>query len=101
LRLEQLYPFPFKALKELLSDTPKAEIVWCQEEPRNMGAWSFVREHVEHVMSDIGMKSHRLVYCGRKESASPATGSAARHRLEQDTLVQAALTINSQDVAAE
>ena len=65
-----------------------------------MGAWSFVREHIENVMTDIGMKT-ALVYCGRKESASPATGSAARHRLEQDTLVQAALTKNSQDVAAE
>ena len=101
LRLEQLYPFPRKALKEHLAETPKAEIVWCQEEPRNMGAWTFVREHIENVMSEIGMKSTRLVYCGRKESASPATGSAARHRLEQDTLVQSALTKNSQHVAAE
>ena len=101
LRLEQLYPFPRKALKQHLAETPKAEIVWCQEEPRNMGAWTFVREHIENVMSDIGMKSTRLVYCGRKESASPATGSAARHRLEQDTLVQSALTKNSQHVAAE
>ena len=101
LRLEQLYPFPRKALKEHLAETPKAEIVWCQEEPRNMGAWTFVREHIENVMSEIGMKSARLVYCGRRESASPATGSAARHRLEQHTLVQAAMTKNSQDVAAE
>ena len=101
LRLEQLYPFPRKALKEHLAETPKAEIVWCQEEPRNMGAWTFVREHIENVMSDVGMKAARLVYCGRKESASPATGSAARHRLEQETLVQAALTKNLQDVAAE
>ena len=66
-----------------------------------MGAWTFVREHIENIMFEIGMKSARLVYCGRKESASPATGSAARHRLEQDTLVQAALTNNLQDVAAE
>ena len=101
LRLEQLYPFPEKAVKEHLAETPKAEVVWCQEEPRNMGAWTFVREYIEKIMTGLEMKSSRLVYCGRKEAASPATGSAARHRLEQETLVQAALTKNQQDLAAE
>ena len=65
-----------------------------------MGAWTFVRENIEKIMTGLEMKSSRLVYC-RKEAASPATGSAARHRLEQETLVQAALMKNQHDLAAE
>ena len=93
LRIEQLYPFPQKALIELLSETPKAEVVWCQEEPKNMGGWTFAREHLENVIKDIGMKTKDIIYAGRKEAASPATGSAARHRLEQEALVADALGI--------
>jgi 2-oxoglutarate dehydrogenase E1 component len=93
LRIEQLYPFPQKALIELLSETPKAEVVWCQEEPKNMGGWTFAREHLENVIKDIGMKTKDIIYAGRKEAASPATGSAARHKLEQEALVADALGI--------
>ena len=93
LRIEQLYPFPQKALIELLSETPKAELVWCQEEPKNMGGWTFAREHLENVIKDIGMKTKDIIYAGRKEAASPATGSAARHKLEQEALVADALGI--------
>jgi len=100
-RLEQLFPLPEKEIMKIISDYNPKEIVWAQEEPRNMGAWTFVREYIEKIMTGLEMKSSRLVYCGRKEAASPATGSAARHRLEQETLVQAALTKNQQDLAAE
>ena len=93
LRIEQLYPFPQKALIELLSETPKAELVWCQEEPKNMGGWTFAREYLENVIKDIGMKTKDIIYAGRKEAASPATGSAARHKLEQEALVADALGI--------
>ena len=95
LRIEQLYPFPKKALIELLSETPKADLVWCQEEPKNMGGWTFAREHLENVITEIGMKTKSVSYSGRKEAASPATGSAARHKLEQEALVADALGIKN------
>jgi 2-oxoglutarate dehydrogenase E1 component len=92
LRLEQLYPFPQKALIEELGCFPNAEIIWCQEEPQNMGAWTFVDRRLEDVMGEIGAKQSRPRYVGRTESASPATGSLARHRKEQAALIDEALT---------
>jgi 2-oxoglutarate dehydrogenase E1 component len=92
LRLEQLYPFPQKALIEELGRFPNAEIIWCQEEPQNMGAWTFVDRRLEDVMGEIGAKQSRPRYVGRTESASPATGSLARHRKEQAALIDEALT---------
>ena len=92
LRLEQLYPFARKALIEELGRFPKAEIVWCQEEPQNMGGWTFVDRRLEEVMAEIGTKQSRPRYVGRTEAASPATGSLARHRKEQAALVGEALT---------
>jgi len=92
LRLEQLYPFPCKALAEELSRFPGAEIIWCQEEPQNMGAWTFVDRRLEEVLADIGAKQSRPRYVGRPEAASPATGSLSRHRTEQAALVAQALT---------
>ncbi len=93
LRMEQLYPFPRKALVEELSRFKDAEIVWCQEEPENMGAWTFVDRRLEAVLEEIGAKQTRPRYVGRVEAASPATGSAARHRREQEKLVDEALTL--------
>ena len=100
-RLEQLYPFPKKTVTEILSATATAELVWCQEEPRNMGSWTFVRDYLEEAMDAAGMKSARPIYVGRKEAASPATGSAGRHREEQAALVESALDRGKQTVAAE
>ena len=60
LRVEQLYPFPSKAVREILEKTPKASIVWCQEEPKNMGGWTFVRDFIEGIMAEVGMKQQRL-----------------------------------------
>ncbi len=91
LRLEQLYPFPSKALTETLALTPDATVVWCQEEPKNMGSWTFVRDFIEESMQEAGMKQARLAYAGRDAAASPATGSLARHNREQAALVAAAL----------
>ena len=93
LRLEQLYPFPSQALLEELSYYPNAEIIWCQEEPKNQGAWSFVRDYVEDVLTKSKHKSQRLVYVGREAAAAPATGYAKRHALEQARLVDEALKI--------
>ena len=91
LRLEQLYPFPSKALTEQLALTPDAAVVWCQEEPKNMGSWTFVRDCIEESMQEAGIKQARLMYAGREAAASPATGSLARHNREQAALVASAL----------
>ncbi len=93
LRVEQLYPFPSKAVKEMLEKTPKASIVWCQEEPKNMGGWTFVRDFIEDIMAEIGMTQQRLAYVGRAAAASPATGTLSRHNREQKDLVEAALDL--------
>jgi len=93
LRVEQLYPFPSKAVKEMLEKTPKASIVWCQEEQKNMGGWTFVRDFIEDIMAEIGMTQQRLAYAGRAAAASPATGTLSRHNREQNDLVEAALDL--------
>ena len=100
IRLEQLYPFPSKALKEVIAMTPKATFVWCQEEPKNMGAWTMVRDFIEDIMAEAGTKQQRLAYAGRAAAASPATGSLARHNKEQQGLVAAALGLDAGDKAA-
>jgi 2-oxoglutarate dehydrogenase E1 component len=93
MRVEQLYPFPAKALAAELARFPGAEIVWCQEEPKNMGSWYFVASEIEAVMEQIGSKQARLKYAGRPAAASPATGLFKRHIKEQNKLVSEALTI--------
>jgi len=91
-RLEQLAPFPDKALAEELGRYPKAaQIVWCQEEPKNMGAWFFVAPRIETVLEAVGMRQTRAAYAGRAPAASPATGLYQQHVREQAALVDAAL----------
>ncbi|MDY0881723.1 2-oxoglutarate dehydrogenase E1 component [Dongia soli] len=91
LRVEQLYPFPAKSLAAELKRFPKAEIVWCQEEPKNMGAWTFVMPEIEAVMETNGHRQPRLIYAGRPAAAAPATGLFRRHVKEQATLIDQAL----------
>ena len=79
LRTEQLYPFPLKALVNELGRFKKAEVVWCQEEPKNMGAWSFVEPYLEWVLGQSGGKSKRPRYVGRPASAATATGLMSKH----------------------
>jgi len=79
LRLEQLYPFPSAALSEELSRFPNAEMMWAQEEPRNMGAWSFAEPNIETVLHDIEAKHTRPVYVGRPAMAATATGLMSKH----------------------
>jgi 2-oxoglutarate dehydrogenase E1 component len=93
IRIEQLYPFPISWLGVRLSQYPNAEVVWCQEEPENMGAWHFVDRRIDRALSAIDVKAKRPVYIGRPEAASPATGSARTHLKEQTDLVDRALTI--------
>ena len=82
LRVEQLYPWPHKALAQELARFPKAEFVWCQEEPLNMGAWSFAQANLERVLDFIKVKNPRPRYVGRAASASTATGLMSRHLKE-------------------
>ena len=97
LRLEQLYPFPRSALLEQLSRFPQAEVVWCQEEPENMGAWTYVDRRIEDVLSELDGSSKRPLYVGRAESASPATGNFNRHVIEQKKLIDQALKISNRN----
>ena len=92
LRLEQLYPFPTQALCEELSRFKKAEIVWCQEESQNQGAWFFVAPRIEEVLDEIKATHRRPRYVGRPESASPASGLFSSHMAEQLKVVQEAIT---------
>jgi len=91
LRIEQFYPFPAMSLTKELSRFKDAEIIWCQEEPKNQGGWTFVEPNIEWVLGRIGAAHDRARYAGRPASASPATGQASRHKQEQTDLVDAAL----------
>jgi 2-oxoglutarate dehydrogenase E1 component len=91
LRVEQLYPVPKQSLTAELSRFKTAEIIWCQEEPKNMGAWSHIEPELETLLTAIGAKHTRARYAGRVASASPATGLASKHKYEQQTLVNEAL----------
>jgi 2-oxoglutarate dehydrogenase E1 component len=93
MRLEQLYPFPAKALVAELVRFPQAELVWCQEEPRNMGPWTFVEPNLEWVLEHVGGKHRRPRYAGRMASASTAAGQASKHSQEQKKLVSDALAV--------
>ncbi|WP_062732377.1 2-oxoglutarate dehydrogenase E1 component [Sphingobium abikonense] len=91
-RIEQIYPFATDALaKRIARMTNLEEVVWCQEEPRNNGAWFFVEPYVEEALAMAGQAPMRARYAGRKPSASPATGLAKRHVAEQAALVADAL----------
>jgi 2-oxoglutarate dehydrogenase E1 component len=93
LRVEQFYPFPAQSLMKELERFKNAEMVWCQEEPRNQGAWSFIEPNIEWVLTRLDAKHKRPVYVGRAASASPATGLASQHKAQQEALVNDALTI--------
>jgi len=95
-RLEQLYPFPGEPLAlRLKRMTGLKEVVWCQEEPKNNGAWFFVESQIEQALGDAGHEGMRPGYAGRDAAASPATGLASRHKEQQDALVAAALGIGA------
>ena len=91
LRVEQLYPFPLKSLKTELSRFPNADLVWCQEEPRNMGAWSFVEPQLEWVLEHAGSKVKRARYAGRPASAATATGLMSKHQAQLKAFLEEAI----------
>ncbi|MEK9672283.1 MAG: 2-oxoglutarate dehydrogenase E1 component [Rhodospirillaceae bacterium] len=92
MRVEQLYPFPHSALVEELGRFINAEIMWCQEEPKNMGSWSFILEPLQAVMEELRLKQAKPHYAGRKASAAPATGIAAKHARELASFLDEALS---------
>ena len=93
LRVEQLYPFPARTLINELGRFKFAEIVWCQEEPKNMGAWAFMDSNIEWVLRHLGYIHQRPRYAGRPASASTATGLLSQHIKEQTALVSDALRL--------
>lgn len=96
IRIEQIYPFPGEPLAARLAKMPNLEeVVWCQEEPRNNGSWFFVEPLIEETLTAAKSKVGRARYAGRHASASPATGSAKRHTLEQNALVADALGLSA------
>jgi 2-oxoglutarate dehydrogenase E1 component len=91
LRLEQLYPFPLKALVHELTRFKRAELIWCQEEPRNQGAWAFVQPYLEWVLEQTGGVAKRARYVGRPASAATATGLMPSHLKQLKTFLDEAL----------
>jgi len=87
-RIEQLYPFPAKTLvKELKAYAKKAKFYWCQEEPKNMGAWFSVRDYIQWTLDTIKANNGEISYIGRSPDASPATGYAKRHASQQQEII--------------
>ena len=100
IRIEQLYPFPYEALEEGLHKFSHCEMVWCQEEPKNMGAWQFIQERIQRVMSKINAKSD-LHFIGRRAAASPATGVFDRHLSNQKNIIRLATEANMDEIKKE
>jgi 2-oxoglutarate dehydrogenase E1 component len=93
LRIEQLYPFPIVSLPKVLAPYKNAELVWCQEEPENNGAWTFVDRRLEKVLATADIAAKRPILISRPSAASPATGLAKVHAAEQSALVRATLNL--------
>ena len=89
IRVEQFYPFPVKSLvKEIKNYRKNASFFWCQEEPKNMGAWSSVRDYIQWTLDYIGANNNKISYIGRDPAASPATGYAKRHINQQEEIIR-------------
>ncbi len=99
IRLEQIYPFPYENFKEELQNFQNAEIIWCQEEPKNMGAWGFVRSRIKNVVNDAAIKQSEIYYVGRSPSAPPATGISDRHQINQKSILRLALEANIKEIS--
>jgi 2-oxoglutarate dehydrogenase E1 component len=93
MRVEQFYPFPALSMVKELERFKTAEMIWCQEEPKNQGAWTFMEPNIEWVLGRIRKTNTRPAFAGRAASASPATGLMSQHKAQQEALVNEALTI--------
>ena len=90
LRLEQFYPWPIQSLRKELARFKNAEVVWVQEEPKNMGGWTFVAPWLELTLERVDIAAKRARYVGRPASASTAAGLMARHLRELETFTNEA-----------
>ena len=88
IRIEQLYPFPAKTLANLLKKYQKAKFIWCQEEPKNMGAWNTVRNYIDRTLEIIHFRGDKVKYVGRKASSSTATGNLNKHLAQQKEILE-------------
>ena len=88
IRIEQLYPFPVKTLANILKRYKKANFVWCQEEPKNMGAWNTVRNYIDRTLEMINSTDISVKYVGRKASSSTATGNLNKHLAQQKEILE-------------
>ena len=88
IRLEQLYPFPAKTLASILKRYKKADFIWCQEEPKNMGGWNTVRNYIDRTLEMINFKDINVKYVGRQASSSTATGNANKHLAQQKEILE-------------
>ena len=88
IRLEQLYPFPAKTLANVLKRFTRSNFIWCQEEPKNMGAWNTVRNYIDRTLEIINIKDINVKYVGRKASSSTATGNANKHLAQQKEILE-------------
>ena len=88
IRIEQLYPFPAKTLAKILKRYKNAEFIWCQEEPKNMGAWNTVRNYIDRTLKIIEFKKNRVKYVGRNASSTTATGNYNKHLAEQKKILE-------------
>jgi 2-oxoglutarate dehydrogenase E1 component len=88
LRIEQLYPFPVKQLGKQLKRYENAKFYWCQEEPKNMGAWNTARHYIDRTLEIIQVKGEKVKYIGRNAAASPATGNLNKHLAEQKEILE-------------
>ena len=93
LRVEQLYPFPLKSLVSELGRFKNADVYWCQEEPKNMGAWSFVDPYLEWVLYQCDNRVKRPRYAGRPASAATASGLMSKHQAEMKSFMDEVFTL--------
>jgi len=91
IRLEQFYPFPEKSLFAEVKKYKNAEVIWCQEEPENMGGWNFVDRRIEKVLLQAKIKAKRPQFAGRKRAAATAAGYMKIHEKEQNALINEAM----------
>ncbi len=98
IRIEQLYPFPYVTLTDAIKSFSDCEIIWCQEEPKNMGVWGFIRGRIKNILKDINAKQSKLYFIGRRAAASPATGVFDRHLANQKNILRLAIEANLEEI---
>jgi 2-oxoglutarate dehydrogenase E1 component len=97
-RIEQFYPWPRQSVLETVTRYPRTEVLWCQEEPANMGAWTFVLPRLGNILEELRLEQALPLYAGRPAAASPATGSYKKHVEEQAGLARRALSGESREL---